>query len=272
MCERHEANYTRSEDYQNQNSHDSYSHQSRHDLNDFEKSLIELNNDVRNDLEDFKRCIHSMRTVHWKLFAKDVPKKNSKPINQEPQSETDFEKLMTKFLDSQRVSNMIVKNNVNDMILMMKQNKNNFQTKIKDMERKIDELEMCQNFPSEQTDRTNPPPPQTHTEHMNVVFTERGKSDDPLKTQKDPPPPIILCLVSGPVTADENVQKKNDVKARSMLLMALPNEHLLTFYQYKDAKTLFAAIQIRFGGNDATKKTHKTLLKQMYENFSAPST
>ncbi|GJY33697.1 ribonuclease H-like domain-containing protein [Tanacetum coccineum] len=56
---------------------------------------------------------------------------------------------------------------------------------------------------------------------------------------------------------------------RSMLLMALPNEHLLTFNQYKDAKTLFAAIQTRFGGNDATKKTQKGLsLKQMYENFN----
>ncbi|GJY72832.1 hypothetical protein Tco_0477263 [Tanacetum coccineum] len=42
--------------------------------------------------------------------------------------------------------------------------------------------------------------------------------------------------------------------------------------EYKDAKTLFAAIQTRFGGNDATKKTQKTLLKQMYENFSALST
>ncbi|GJZ43511.1 hypothetical protein Tco_0590766 [Tanacetum coccineum] len=41
---------------------------------------------------------------------------------------------------------------------------------------------------------------------------------------------------------------------------------------YKDAKTLFAAIQTRFGGNDATKKTQKTLLKQIYKNFSAPST
>ncbi|GKA89862.1 putative ribonuclease H-like domain-containing protein [Tanacetum coccineum] len=79
-------------------------------------------------------------------------------------------------------------------------------------------------------------------------------------------------LIPGPVTADEKTQKNNDVKARSMLLMALPNEHLLTFNQYKDAKTLFAAIQTRFGGNDATKKTQKTLLKQMYENFSAPST
>ncbi|GJS35997.1 hypothetical protein Tco_0534379, partial [Tanacetum coccineum] len=60
---------------------------------------------------------------------------------------------------------------------------------------------------------------------------------------------------NGPVTTEEKVQKKNDVKARSMLLMALPNEHLMTFNQYKDAQTLFAAIQTRFGGNEATKKT-----------------
>nr|GEU93952.1 hypothetical protein [Tanacetum cinerariifolium] len=76
----------------------------------------------------------------------------------------------------------------------------------------------------------------------------------------------------GPVTTEEKAQKKNDVKARSMLLMALPNEHLLTFSQYKDSKTLFEAIQARFGGNDATKKTQRTLLKQMYEDFSALST
>ncbi|GKB46128.1 hypothetical protein Tco_0896881 [Tanacetum coccineum] len=60
-----------------------------------------------------------------------------------------------------------------------------------------------------------------------------------------------IAVKSSPVTVDEKTQKKNDVKARSMLLMALPNEHLLTFNQYKDAKTLFAAIQTRFGGNDA---------------------
>ncbi|GJY39964.1 putative ribonuclease H-like domain-containing protein [Tanacetum coccineum] len=47
--------------------------------------------------------------------------------------------------------------------------------------------------------------------------------------------------------------------------------HLLTFNQYKDAKTLFEAIEARFGGNEATKKTQKTLLKQMYENFNASS-
>nr|GEY10320.1 hypothetical protein [Tanacetum cinerariifolium] len=40
--------------------------------------------------------------------------------------------------------------------------------------------------------------------------------------------------------------------------------------QYKDAKTLFKAIQARFSGNDATKKTQRTLLKQIYMNFNAP--
>ncbi|GJU18566.1 ribonuclease H-like domain-containing protein [Tanacetum coccineum] len=54
-------------------------------------------------------------------------------------------------------------------------------------------------------------------------------------------------LIPGLVTTEEKVQKKNDVKARSMFLMTLPNEHLMTFNQYKDTKTLFAAIQTRFG-------------------------
>nr|GEU62942.1 hypothetical protein [Tanacetum cinerariifolium] len=79
-------------------------------------------------------------------------------------------------------------------------------------------------------------------------------------------------IIPGHVTIEEKAKKNNDVKARSMLLMALPNEHLMTFNQYKDDKTLFAAIETRFGGNEATKKTQKTLLKQQYEKFSATST
>ncbi|GKB86413.1 hypothetical protein Tco_0958685 [Tanacetum coccineum] len=200
MCERHELNYIQSKEYQNQNSHDSYSHQSYHDPNDSKKSLTELNNDVRNDLEDFKRRIHSMRTIHDKLFDRDdgkttgvLPNKKSKPINQEPQSKTDFEKLMTKFLDDQRVKSMFFKNNVNDMILKIKQNEKNFQIKIKNMERKIDEWEKSQNISSEQTNWTEPqPPPQAHTEQVNVVFTRSGKTNDSPKTQKDSPPPIIV--------------------------------------------------------------------------------
>ncbi|GJX42757.1 hypothetical protein Tco_0257747 [Tanacetum coccineum] len=91
MCECHEANYIQSKDYQNQNSYDSFSHQSHHDPNDSEKSLTELNNDVRKDLENFKRRIHSMRTVHDKKFNRDdgknigvLPNKESKIVKQEP--------------------------------------------------------------------------------------------------------------------------------------------------------------------------------------------
>nr|GEW41293.1 hypothetical protein [Tanacetum cinerariifolium] len=84
--------------------------------------------------------------------------------------------------------------------------------------------------------------------------------------------PKVIRAQDGLVTADEKIQKKNDVKARSMLLMTLLNEHLMTVNQYKDAKSFFDAITTRFGGNDATRKTQKTLLKQMYENFSAQST
>ncbi|GKE30962.1 hypothetical protein Tco_1450284 [Tanacetum coccineum] len=152
MCELHEANYIRSKGYQNQDSHNSFSYQSLHNPNDYEKSLTELNNDVRNDLEEFKRHVCSMRTVHDKLFDQDdgkttgvLPNEKSKPINQEPQSKTAFEKLLTKFLDDQRVK--------------------------------------------KQTDRTDPlSPPQAHTEQVNAVFTGSEKSDDSLKNQKDPPP------------------------------------------------------------------------------------
>ncbi|GJZ77211.1 hypothetical protein Tco_0641883 [Tanacetum coccineum] len=38
-----------------------------------------------------------------------------------------------------------------------------------------------------------------------------------------------VTKMSVPVTVEEKTNKKNDVKARSLLLMALPNEHQLTF-------------------------------------------
>ncbi|GKE48774.1 hypothetical protein Tco_1480032 [Tanacetum coccineum] len=200
MCERHEVNYIQSEGYQNRNSHDSYFHQSHHDSNNSEKSLIELNIDVKNDLEDFKRCMRSMRTVHYKMFERDngkttgvLPNKKSRTVNQEPRSKTDFEKSMTKFLEGQRASNMLYRKSVNDMILKTNQNEKNFQTKIKNMERKIDEWSKSQNVSSKQTDRTNPPPPpQAQIKHVNAVSTGSGKSNDSPKTQKDPPPPIII--------------------------------------------------------------------------------
>nr|GEW72199.1 ribonuclease H-like domain-containing protein [Tanacetum cinerariifolium] len=74
-----------------------------------------------------------------------------------------------------------------------------------------------------------------------------------------------------PTTTKENLQRRNEVKARSTLMMGLPNEHQLKFNSFKDAKSLLEAIEKRFGGNDATKKTQRNLFKQQYENFSGSS-
>ncbi|GJX90581.1 putative ribonuclease H-like domain-containing protein [Tanacetum coccineum] len=74
-----------------------------------------------------------------------------------------------------------------------------------------------------------------------------------------------------PTTAEEKLARKNELKARGTLLMALPNEHQLKFNSYKCAKTLMEAIEKSFGGNKESKKTQKTLLKQQYANFNRSS-
>nr|GEY33795.1 hypothetical protein [Tanacetum cinerariifolium] len=67
-------------------------------------------------------------------------------------------------------------------------------------------------------------------------------------------------------------KKKNDVKARTTLLLSLPDEYQLRFSKYKTAKKLWATILKTFGGNEATKKRKKNILKQQYGNFKAEGT
>ncbi|GJT15735.1 putative ribonuclease H-like domain-containing protein [Tanacetum coccineum] len=91
----------------------------------------------------------------------------------------------------------------------------------------------------------------------------------------DSPPPKRTVdgveKIYPPTTAKEKLARKNELKARGTLLMALRNEHQLKFNTYKCAKTLMEAIEKRFGGNKELKKTQKTLLKQQYENFNGSS-
>nr|GEU84399.1 retrovirus-related Pol polyprotein from transposon TNT 1-94 [Tanacetum cinerariifolium] len=74
-----------------------------------------------------------------------------------------------------------------------------------------------------------------------------------------------------PTTTEQRLARKNELKARGTLLMALPDKHHLKFNIYKDAKTLMEEIEKRFGGNKETKKIQNTLLKQQYENFTGSS-
>ncbi|GKD10350.1 putative reverse transcriptase domain-containing protein [Tanacetum coccineum] len=58
-----------------------------------------------------------------------------------------------------------------------------------------------------------------------------------------------------------HTDRRLEVKARSALMMGIPNEHRLKFNSIKDAKKLLEAVEKRFSGNAATKKTHRNLLK-----------
>ncbi|GJW54004.1 hypothetical protein Tco_0098089 [Tanacetum coccineum] len=48
-----------------------------------------------------------------------------------------------------------------------------------------------------------------------------------------------------PTTAEEKQDKRNEIKAKGTLLMALPNKDQLKFHSYKDAKLLMEAIEKR---------------------------
>nr|GEX51034.1 retrovirus-related Pol polyprotein from transposon TNT 1-94 [Tanacetum cinerariifolium] len=71
------------------------------------------------------------------------------------------------------------------------------------------------------------------------------------------------------VITEDMQKRRNDVKARTTLLLALLDEHQLRFSKYKTAQELWAAILKTFGRNEATKKTKKNQLKQQYGNFKA---
>ncbi|GJY64600.1 retrovirus-related pol polyprotein from transposon TNT 1-94 [Tanacetum coccineum] len=66
--------------------------------------------------------------------------------------------------------------------------------------------------------------------------------------------------------------RQKERKAKSILLLAIPDEYQLRFHTIKYAKSLWAAIKSRFGGNVECKKMQKNVLKQQFENFSVSNT
>ncbi|GJW92572.1 ribonuclease H-like domain-containing protein [Tanacetum coccineum] len=76
---------------------------------------------------------------------------------------------------------------------------------------------------------------------------------------------------SAPKTSLAANARRNNEKALNILLSAIPDRHLLSFHDATNAKTLWTAIKARFGGNDASKKMQKNLLKQQFETFTIGS-
>nr|GFC26864.1 hypothetical protein [Tanacetum cinerariifolium] len=101
---------------------------------------------------------------------------------------------------------------------------------------------------------------------MEAIEKRSGGNTETKKVQK-----TLLKQQFKNFTGSSSEARKNELKARGTLLMALPDKHQLKFNSYKDAKTLMEAIEKRSGGNTETKKVQKTLLKQQFENFTGSS-
>ncbi|GKA38310.1 ribonuclease H-like domain-containing protein [Tanacetum coccineum] len=77
-----------------------------------------------------------------------------------------------------------------------------------------------------------------------------------------------VITVLPPKTAEEILARERERKARTTLLMALPEDHLAKFHKITDAKDMRDAIKSRFCSNDESKKMQKYILKQQFEGFS----
>nr|GEV39335.1 hypothetical protein [Tanacetum cinerariifolium] len=77
----------------------------------------------------------------------------------------------------------------------------------------------------------------THTDYALYEVIING--DSPV-----PEPPAVSTVVP-PKIKTQKLARKNELKAKSTLLLAIPNEHLLKFHSIKDAKSLWEAIKIR---------------------------
>nr|GEW42315.1 hypothetical protein [Tanacetum cinerariifolium] len=78
----------------------------------------------------------------------------------------------------------------------------------------------------------------------------------------DSPPPTRIVdgvvQIVAPTTEEQRLAKKNKLKARGTLLMALPDKHQLKFNIHKDPKSLMEAIEKRFGDYEAKVKGSST--------------
>ncbi|GJS84194.1 ribonuclease H-like domain-containing protein [Tanacetum coccineum] len=85
-----------------------------------------------------------------------------------------------------------------------------------------------------------------------------------LKLENSNAPPITKLVkgvetIIAPSTAEEKAQKRLELKARSTLLIGIPNEHWST------------STEVRFGGNAATKKTQRNLPKSSISGIHGES-
>ncbi|GKB86021.1 hypothetical protein Tco_0958293 [Tanacetum coccineum] len=104
-----------------------------------------------------------------------------------------------------------------------------------------------------------------HTDHnLWDIIVNGDLEDEATPSGEQSSPPV-------PKTAKQLAARRNQERIKSILLLAIPDEYLLKFHNVPDAKSLWAAIKSRFGGNEESKKMQKNVLKHQFENFVTAS-
>ncbi|GJX67121.1 ribonuclease H-like domain-containing protein [Tanacetum coccineum] len=88
-------------------------------------------------------------------------------------------------------------------------------------------------------------------------------------------PVVASASTEGPIppkTIEQKPARKNELKAKSTLLLAILDEHLLKFHGIKDGKTLWEAIKARSDGLDKTYDRFQKLISQMEIHDDTSST
>ncbi|GJR51152.1 hypothetical protein Tco_1401673 [Tanacetum coccineum] len=98
------------------------------------------------------------------------------------------------------------------------------------------------------------------TDHIlwDIITNGDQATTEPASSSGQPSAPKTSIVVNA---------RRNNEKALNILLSAIPDRHLLSFHDAQDARSLWAAIKARFGGNKESKKMQKNLLKQQFETF-----
>nr|GFA66524.1 hypothetical protein [Tanacetum cinerariifolium] len=102
----------------------------------------------------------------------------------------------------------------------------------------------------------------THTDH---ALWEVIVNDDA---------PAAIASVSGdaeaaipPKTSKQKIARRNELKAKITMLLAIPDEHLLKFHRIKNAKTLWEAIKTRFQKLISQLEIHDEVISQEDANL-----
>ncbi|GKC25160.1 hypothetical protein Tco_1027310, partial [Tanacetum coccineum] len=100
-----------------------------------------------------------------------------------------------------------------------------------------------------------------HTDHnLWDIIVSGDLEDEATPSGEQSSPPV-------PKTAKQLAARRNQERIKSILLLEILDEYLLKFHNVPDAKSLWAVIKSRFGGNEESKKMQTNVLKHQFENF-----